>query len=152
MVPHAPGPHEAADNALPHLQRFDLRRGSAWTSPPTQKNRVLSLTLYVAVPAAKVPEILNLEAIPRNITGGGNWVALRDSRDSAMKRYWGTSGVCAVLEVLCTAVGVGYYMFNKTLERTQWDSWRFHGEIPVSADALDGTRLNFVMFSLGPAL
>ena len=106
----------------------------------------------MAVPAAKLAEILNLEAIPRNITGGGNWVALRGSRDSAMKRYWGTSGDRAVLEVFFTAAGLGYYMFHKTLERTQWDSWRFHGEIPVSAAALDGTRLNFVMFSRGPAL
>ena len=74
------------------------------------------------MPAAKVPEILNLEAIPRNITGGGNWVALRDSRDSAMKRSWGTAGDSAVLEVFFTAVGLGYYLFNKTLERTPWDT------------------------------
>ena len=89
MVPHAPGPHEAADNAPPHPQRFDLRGVSVWISRATQKNRVLSLTLYVAVPAAKLTEIVNLEAIPRNITGGGNWVALRDSFESAVKRYWG---------------------------------------------------------------
>ena len=57
-----------------------------------------------------------------------------------------------MLEVFFTAAGLGYYMFNKTLERTQWGNWRFHGDIPISAAALDGTRLNFVVFCLGPAL
>ena len=114
--PQAPDPREAADNALPHRQRLDLRRGLAWTSPPTHTNRVLSLTLYVAVPVAKLPEIVNLEEIPRNITDGGNWVALRDSRDSAMKRYWGTSDDRAVLEVFFTAAGLGHYMFNSILQ------------------------------------
>ena len=133
-----------ANNALPDQQRFDLRGLPAWTSPPTHKKLVPSLTLYVAVPVAKVPEILNLEAIPRNITGGGNWVALRDSRDSAMKRSWGTSGDCAVLEVFFTAAGLGYYMFNKTLERRSGGNWRLHGDIPISAADTDGTMLNFV--------
>ena len=146
MVPHAPGPHEAADNALPHLQRFDLRGVPAWTSPPTHKNLVQSLTLYVAVPVAKLPEIVNLEAIPRNITGGGNWVALRDTHDSAVKRNWGPPDDRAVLEVFFTAVGLGYYMFNDTLKRRFGGKWRFHCDIPISAAALDATRLNFAVF------
>ena len=79
-------------DAVPRMgvtRRFDLRAVSAWITLATQKNRVFSLTLYVAVPAAKLKEIVNLEAIPRSITGGGNWVALRDSCDSAVERYWG---------------------------------------------------------------
>ena len=69
-----------------------------------------------------------------------------------MKRYWSTSDDRAVLEVFFTAAGLGYYMFNDTLKRRFGGKWRFHGDIPISAAALDGTRLNFVVFCLGPAL
>ena len=92
-----------------------------------------------------MPEIVNLEAIPRNITDGGNWVALRDTHDSAVKRCWGTSDDRAVLEVFFTAAGLGHYMFNGTLQWIFADQWRFHGDLPINAVDRHGTKLNFVV-------
>ena len=114
------------------------------------------LVLYVGLSSSALQMAADQRALTPSLcmapTGQRAWIPLAVGAASALTRaHWGAEergerGLdpkrdLRVIQVSFTAHGFGHYYMNGQLTTHDWQTWRFHGELPFVVTAASGELL-----------